>query len=121
MVISGKKIKQKWFLFDGCHKFYLIDSGKLTKEMEECGYTQDDIFPIDSLPYEFYNSCPLRFIETWKDYKAYVPQFRRVVTFKGFGSRNWTAQMDFQTGKVETDEPAAHFPGCSYITYKRFV
>lgn len=121
MTISGKKISQKWFLFDGCHKFYLIDSPELTEDMKKAGYNINDIRPIDDLPYEFYNSCSLRFIETWDNFKRIVPQCRRFVTFKGFGSLGWNTKIDFQKDEVYTDEPAAHFKNCSNITFKRIV
>ena len=120
MVISGKKVSQKYVLFDGCHKFYLIDSSKITKDMEERGYSQTDIFPIDELPYVFYKSCPLRFIQTWKDYKTIVPQFRETVTFKGFGHLGWTTKIDFKRDIVYTDEPAANYH-CPYTVYQRFA
>ena len=121
MVISGKKISQKWFLFDGCHKFYLLDSNRCTKDIKERGYSETDIHPIDDLPYMFYNSCPLRFIEVWKDYKSIVPQCRRFVTFKGFGKFGWTAKIDFDKDKVYTDEPAADYSPCPYVIHQRFA
>jgi len=121
MVISGKKITQKWFLFDGCHKFYLLDSNKFTKEMEERGYEKTDIYPIDNLPYMFYSSCPLRLIDTWLDYKTVVPQFRGTVTFKGFGKHGWTSKIDFDRDTVCTDEPAADYALCHKIIFKRFA
>lgn len=121
MTISGKKIDYKYFLFDGCHKFYLLDSNVLSAKMKDCGYNKSDIYPIDQLPYVFYNSCSLRFIQTWKDLKTVVPQCRNEVTFKGFGRLGWTSQIDFHNDRVYTDEPAANFGYCRNITFKQFI
>ncbi len=104
MKISGKEINYTHFLFDGCHKFYLTNESKITNDMAERGYTQNDLFPIDELPYEFFNSCPLRFIQTWEDYKRIVPQCRSQVTFNGYGRFGYIAKLDFNRNKVYTDE-----------------
>lgn len=120
MVISGKKVTQKWFLFDGCHKFYLLDSNKYTEDIKARGYSDTDIYPIEELPYAFYNSCPLRFIENWSDFKTIVPQFRNTVTFRGFGRLGWSAKIDFDKDIVYTDEPAANYH-CPYTVYQRFA
>ena len=104
MIISGKEINYTHFLFDGCHKFYLTNESKITEDMKSKGYNENDLYPIDDLPYEFYNSCPLRFIETWEDYKTVVPQCRGQVTFKGFGKFGYIAKIDFNRDKVYTDE-----------------
>ena len=62
--ISGKNVEgYTHFLYDGCHKFYLLKSGKLTTDMKDNGYEQSSIYPIDVLPDMFWDSCPLRFIE----------------------------------------------------------
>lgn len=102
MTISGKKINYSHFLFDGCHKFYLAD--KFTEDMRKAGYTENDFHPIDELPYDFFNSCPLRFIQTWEDFKHIVPQCRCHVTFNGFGKFGYIAKLDFSRNKVYTDE-----------------
>ena len=123
MIISGKKIDFKYFLFDGCHKFYLTNESKVTDKMIECGYTQEDLHPIDELPYEFYNSCSLRFIQTFDGLKTVVPQCRGQVTFRGFGKYGYTAKIDFDRNKVYTDE--AHFRTSLFshdnVIYKRMT
>ena len=119
MTISGKKINYTHFLFDGCHKFYLTNESKVTEKMEECGYTQDDLFPIDELPYMFYDSCSLRFIQTFEDLKTIVSQCRNQVTFRNFGKYGYSAKMNFIKDKVYTDE--AHFKTTfsSHIIYQK--
>lgn len=118
MTISGKKINYTHFLFDGCHKFYLTNERKITDDMVKSGYVQGDLRPIDELPYQFYNSCSLRFIQTWKDFKTIVPQCRTQVKFSKFGKYAFTALMNFRKDKVYTDEPC--FPGTSSnVVFKR--
>lgn len=98
MTISGKKTNAKHFAFDGCHKFYLLESEADFNEcLKEWG-GDDSIYPISKLPEEFYNSCPLRFIQTWSDFKSYVPQGRNSVTFR----RNDGVKViiDFKLDKV---------------------
>jgi hypothetical protein len=119
MTISGKKINYTHFLFDGCHKFYLTNESKVTDEMLECGYTQDDLFPIDELPYMFYNSCSLRFISTFEDLKRIVPQCRSQVTFRGFGKYGYSAKMDFIKDKVYTDEAYFRTNYSSRVVYQK--
>lgn len=119
MLISGKKVKQEYVLFDGCHKFYLIDSKKITKDMKDRGYCQSDIFPIDDLPYEFYNSCSLRFIQIWNGLRTIVPQGRKSVTFKGHGKYGFTTTINFEKDIIYTDEAAASVRGSARIVFKR--
>lgn len=99
--ISNKKVEgYSYFLFDGCHKFYLLKSGILTADMKDKGYKQSDIYPIDILPDAFSCGCPLRFISTWDGYKKIVPQFRNIVTFKNFGYRNFQTNFNKNISKV---------------------
>ena len=116
MKISGKEINFTHFLYDGCHKFYLTNETKITSKMEELGYTQDDLYPIDFLPEMFFNACPLRFIYTWNDLKTIVPQCRGQVTFSGYKKFGYIARMDFNANKVYTDESLFHaFPSKSVV------
>jgi hypothetical protein len=116
MTIGGKKINFSHFLFDGCHKFYLTNESKITDEMAHKGYTQDDLYPINDLPYLFFNSCPLRFIQTWDNYECIVPQCRGQVTFRNYGKHGYSARMDFARNKVYTDEPLFRaFPSSSVV------
>lgn len=79
--------RAKEFAFDGCHKFYLIQTKKDRAQALEAGY---DLLPINRLPLEFQNSCPLRYINTWK-LKAIIPQFTPAVRFEWVerGRKHW--------------------------------
>lgn len=77
------------FLFDGCHKFYLLKSGILTKNLKDSGWEQRDVYPIDVLPDMYSESCPLRFIDEAETLKTIVPQFQNIITFRNFGYRNY--------------------------------
>ena len=104
MKISGKEVKQKYFLFDGCHKFYLINERKITKDMQEKNWSKADVFPINDLPSEFYNSCSLRFIQDWESFKNIVPQCRKRVTFSGYGDKGYTTTIDFEKDVIYTND-----------------
>lgn len=96
--ISGKNVEgYTHFLYDGCHKFYLLKSGKLTTDIKDNGYEQSSIYPIDVLPDMFWDSCPLRFIDTYDNFKSIVPQCRGVTTFRNFGFRN--IKLNFKRDK----------------------
>ena len=87
--ISGKNVEgYTHFLYDGCHKFYLLKSSKLTTDMKDIGYEQSSIYPIDVLPDMFWDSCPLRFIDTYDNSQSLLPHRRGATTFKNFASRN---------------------------------
>ena len=64
MRINGKFYRYSYFLYDGCHKIYLIHRRDF-REAFENGYSKDDIRPIEELPGTFRKSCPLRFISRW--------------------------------------------------------
>ena len=121
MTISGKKINYTHFLFDGCHKFYLTNESKITEDMAKAGYSQSDLFPIDDLPYEFYNSCSLRFIYTWEGLKTVVPQCRSQIKFKGFGKYGYTSLIDFKRDKVYTDEARFRCRNDGNVVFKRMM
>lgn len=88
--VSGRNVdKYTHFLFDGCHKFYLLESGTLTKNLKDSGWEQKDVYPIDVLPDMYSESCPLRFISEAETFKYFVPQFQNITTFKNFGYRNY--------------------------------
>lgn len=60
------------FVYDGCHKLYVITSEEERQHAKELGYivdgsTADDEteHPISELEEYYLNSCPLRFIETF--------------------------------------------------------
>ena len=85
--INGKKFEEKEFVFDGCHKFYLISKEEDRAEAEGIGY---DFYPIEKLPKMFWNSCPLRFISKWDLSLAdseIVPQCEAEVIFRLDGKK----------------------------------
>lgn len=57
--INDHVITQDMFAFDGCHKFYLIETPEDERTLRDYGY---EIYPIDYLPLAWNDSCPLRFI-----------------------------------------------------------
>lgn len=69
--INGKPFEAEQFGFDGCHKFYLCDTEEGQRQLERYGY---DFYPIEELPYEWVNSCPLRFISSGDLGMNYVNQ-----------------------------------------------
>lgn len=82
MYINGKFYRYRYFLYDGCHKIYLIHR-KDFKEAFENGYDKDDIRPIEELPRAYRDSCPLRFISKWDNVSEdIVEQGARSVSFR---------------------------------------
>lgn len=64
------------FVFDGCHKIYLIESDS---DWNQCdAYSREEMRPMDELPGVWRNTCPLRFIDTYGSLKTIVPQFAGV-------------------------------------------
>lgn len=58
-----KNVKE--FVYDGCHKIYLIENAEQKKELKEKGYIKTDIWPIKLLAKVYDESCPLRFVSFW--------------------------------------------------------
>ena len=61
----------KTFVYDGCHKLYVITSEEERQQAKELGYIVDGStaedeteHPISELEEYYLKSCPLRFIET---------------------------------------------------------
>ena len=69
--INGQEITAYGFAFDGCHKFYLIETPEESEEMYNLDYR---LYAIDGLPRAWADSCPLRFISSADLTKNYVPQ-----------------------------------------------
>ena len=73
--INGKKITHLAFLYDGCHKIYLVKDGKFTDEMVEKNYEPSDLYLQDQNIIQcFEDSCPLRFIQDWETFESFVGQ-----------------------------------------------
>ncbi|MCL2143972.1 MAG: hypothetical protein FWH43_00535 [Endomicrobia bacterium] len=85
--IDGKKYGN--FIYDGCHKFYLV---KDKKELEtiDC----NDLIRMDALPSIWRKSCPLRFINEYGTLKTIIPQYSGVhETSKDVCERNLSATV----------------------------
>ena len=75
--INGQDVQAEGFMWDGCHKIYLIDSPEARRSMiEESGWDPDDIRPLRELLAAWEASCFLRFINSGDLKTAYVPQMR---------------------------------------------
>lgn len=86
--VGNKKIDKniKEFVFDGCHKIYLVSNQKEKQDMiKNGGYLKEDFIKNKETKLEecFVNTCSLRFINYGKsrDYEAVVPQFAMTTTF----------------------------------------
>ncbi len=75
----------KGFIWDGCHKIYIVKKEHTLKELIANGET---IYPMEELQSIFDKSCPLRFINWYEGYSSVVPQFRRNVTFTYQNKKN---------------------------------
>lgn len=77
MYINGVEVKGDKFVWDKCHKIYIIeDNNDLIDCMETWGtlINDVDIFNISDLENIWYKSCPLKFISNWKLDKTYISQ-----------------------------------------------
>lgn len=72
MKINGKKVTEKLFAYDNCHKCYTLKNMKDVIDAVVCDYT---ILPIEDLRKKYESSCDLKFIHTWDMKKTYVGQF----------------------------------------------
>lgn len=73
--VNGIRTYAKEFVYDGCHKIYLIEKPEDRTVAFEYGYTENDFIPIENLKETFINSCPLRFINSMDITIQYVEQF----------------------------------------------
>ncbi|QZE10373.1 hypothetical protein SEA_SCOOBYDOOBYDOO_22 [Mycobacterium phage ScoobyDoobyDoo] len=62
------------FFWDGCHKFYLINSPEDRERMLAGHWTEDDIHPAQELPDLWDRSCALRFISSADLEETFVSQ-----------------------------------------------
>lgn len=81
--VNGQVIDGKEFVYDGCHKIYIIEDEADSQRATEAGYKRQDIYPIERLAEVFDNSCSLKFIDNVKLNKPYVKQFEDA-HFSGF-------------------------------------
>lgn len=77
--VSGVDVsKARGFIFDGCHKIYLL---RKKAEEEQCRATGFKIHPMKDLERTFADACPLRFINWEGTLGTVVPQCAQRVTF----------------------------------------
>lgn len=82
MYINGKFYRYRYFLYDGCHKIFLIHRRDF-KEAFKAGYSKDDIRLVEELPDIYIKSCPLRFIARWDNLEDDIAeQGAKSVSFK---------------------------------------
>jgi hypothetical protein len=65
-------LRSESFIYDGCHKIYIIEGGEGTLYNEN-GWN-DASRPLSELAEVYRNSCPLRFIERMSNFEDIVPQ-----------------------------------------------
>lgn len=85
MYVNGIEIIGNTFVYDGCHKIYIIEDENDLKDCTELWgelKAGRDIFDICMLEDIYQNSCDLRFISNWKLDKRYVEQFEDNVVFR---------------------------------------
>lgn len=69
MKCNRKIIKGDKFVWDGCHKIYVLQTPEEVQEASNDGFK---IYPIENLPEIYNRSCPLRFISYWDVSKPYI-------------------------------------------------
>ena len=85
MYVNGEEIKGNMFVYDGCHKIYIIEDDNDLKDCQELWgelVNGRDLFNIEELERIYNDSCDLRFISNWKLDKRYVNQFEEDVDFR---------------------------------------
>lgn len=68
------EVDAELFVFDGCHKIYLVEDEDDIKSVKEMWGENEKLYKIDELPRIWNESCPLRFISNWKLTQQYVRQ-----------------------------------------------
>lgn len=69
MKCNRKIIKGNCFVWDGCHKIYVLQTPEEVQEALNDGLI---IHPIKELPEIYRRSCSLRFISYWDVSKPYI-------------------------------------------------
>ena len=83
--VNGQEIIGNKFVWDKCHKIYIIEDDNDLRECQELWGTiifGEDLFNIEELERIYNDSCGLRFISNWKLDKQYVKQFEEDVVFE---------------------------------------
>lgn len=85
MYINGIEVIGNKFVYDGCHKIYIIEDENDLRECQELWgnlILGESLFPIEEIENKYYESCDLRFIRNWKLDIQYVGQFEENVDFR---------------------------------------
>ena len=67
------------FVFDGCHKIYLVKHEDISSVNKEWGKTP--VYNMEDLPECYKHSCPLKFISAWDLKTHFVRQGEENVKF----------------------------------------
>lgn len=118
MYINGKYYNYRYFVYDGCHKIYLIHR-KDFKTIRARGYSKDDIHPIDELKDVYEHSCSLRFVSRWDNLENdIVPQCSKNVTFaKPEWKRTKLSDNDFNVLEEWANKAFRHSDDWFYEKY----
>jgi hypothetical protein len=82
--INGISISEySGFVYDGCHKIYLVKREDIPRvnEIWGNGYEDVPIYNMDDLPTYYKESCPLKFISAWDLKTHFVRQGEENVRF----------------------------------------
>lgn len=81
LMINGEEVIGNTFVYDGCHKLYVIETETDRQRATEIGYIKENDneakeYPIIELEQYYLDSCPLRFIHPFSlpDDRDYVIQ-----------------------------------------------
>ena len=78
LFINGKEIKGIGFVYDGCHKIFVVENDDLQDIYEKWG-ENETIYPLEEIEQKYNESCSLRFVYSWKvddeHFVKYVSQF----------------------------------------------
>ena len=74
LFINNKEVKGIGFVYDGCHKIYILEDMNDYKKVCKVWGEGEPIYSLEDLEDCYNNSCPLRFISNWKLDVYYVKQ-----------------------------------------------
>ena len=82
LYINDVKVEGTSFVYDNCHKIYIIEDMEDVKSIYEIWGKNVVFYKLEDLEDVYNNSCPLRFISNWKLDKQYVKQCEENVIFE---------------------------------------
>ena len=82
LYINGVLVNGASFVYDNCHKIYIIEDLEDVKSVYEVWGENEVFYKLEDLEDAYNNSCPLRFISNWKLDKQYVKQWEENVIFE---------------------------------------